>query len=216
MTAGRQTQQENQRGSLLVLSWCSAIHLVILCALQYLGKYLNLQTLPFSEMYNVPMAQNVKYNWCILRLTSACQCQCATCHLPWIVKWFYIWYFKRFPQRLERSKIKVTLFKIHKHNIDHKRLLNSFMLQYFIVWNVTFDALKRGKCSFFYSRRVSPRIFTRRVACLPSVLSFIIYIVVFYQYFYNTLFVVPVFALVVLLCVRLSVINNALLTFIII
>ena len=52
------TSLENQTGSLLVLSWCNAIHLM--CVLQYLGKYLNLQTIPFSEMYNVPMAQNVK------------------------------------------------------------------------------------------------------------------------------------------------------------
>ena len=43
------------------LSWFWAgVMQYILCALQYLGKYLNLQTLPFSEMYNVPMAQNVK------------------------------------------------------------------------------------------------------------------------------------------------------------
>ena len=71
------------------------------------------------------------------------------------------------------------------------------------TWKMFFLLFSPSESAYFYSPCCV-------VACLPSVLSFIIYITVFYQYFYNTLFVVPVFALVVLLCVRLSVINNAL------
>ena len=38
---GRQTQQENQRGSLLVLSWCSAIHLVCITISRQISKSTN-------------------------------------------------------------------------------------------------------------------------------------------------------------------------------
>ena len=47
------------------------------------------------------------------------------------------------------------MFKIHKHNIDRKCLVNVFMLQYFIVWNGVFDASSQNVFSLATNRLTS-------------------------------------------------------------